>query len=98
MSLGEGADPARHLIEPEEQTLERVAELPLDERPRLRQGEWLHRDRHPLQLERHVRRQKVPPRREEASQLGESRTELLEGETEPRSHPSRIHPFATGDE
>jgi hypothetical protein len=67
MGLGEGADPCGHLLELQKQALERVAQLPLDERPGLRERKRLHRYRRPLQLDRHVRGQKIPPRREEAS-------------------------------
>src|SRR3712207_9241314 len=97
MRLGEGAGPDRHLLEPQEQALERVAQLPLDERPRLRESHWFHSNGSQLQLVGHVRGQEVSARREKASQLGERRTEILEGAAQPRADPLRLPPPGAGE-
>src|SRR5687767_11000296 len=97
MRLGEGAGPDWHLLEPQEQAFERVAQLSLDERPRLRESDRFHSNGSQLQLVGHVWGQEVSARREEASQLGERGTEIFEGGAQPRADPPRLRPPGAGE-
>jgi hypothetical protein len=77
--LGKRTDPDRDLLELDEQSFQRVAKLPLDTRPRLREVHRLRYDPHAFQLGGHVGWDQVAADREEAAQLRERGAQLFEG-------------------
>src|SRR5215204_4058389 len=90
--LGKRTDPDRDLLKFDEQSFQRVAKLPLDTSPRLSESHRLRYDPRPSQLGGHVGWDQVAADREEASQLRERRSQLFEGEAQPRAHPLRLFP------
>ncbi len=87
--LRQHPDPHRRLSELQKESLQRVSELPLDERAYLGEGDRPERDRSQIQLPNHVWREDVPPRRKETPELHERRPQLLHSEAQP--HPQTPH-------